>query len=101
MTLTDQNRQRRPLRRGQRDFYYVVWHKADGQDILDGPFNTHDEAMREAMIGNCPFDIPNFPTRDRALATQMYKRNKLVSGQGLDNSLERIGHQVPKQEEGY
>ena len=98
MTLTDNRRPQRRARVGLKEYYYVVWHN-QGQDILDGPFEEQRQAVNEGMLGNCPFDTPSFPTRDRGLATQMYKRNKLVSGQGLDSSLERMGHQVPNQEE--
>lgn len=100
MSTQGKFRKERVARAGFKKYYYVVWHN-NGQDVLDGPFDDYTKAMNEGMLGNCPFDIPDFPTRDRALATQMYKRNKLVSGQGLDSSLERMGHQVPNQEKGY
>ena len=95
--VNNRTKENRVARAGLRKYYYVVWHN-NGQDILDGPFEDYTKAMNEAMLGNCPFDIPNFPTRDRGLATQMYKRTKLVSGQGLDSSLERMGHQIPTTE---
>ena len=82
-------------------WWYVIWHK-DGQDVLSGPYRDQTEGTNKGMMGRrrdgspYQFDVKSYPTKDRGLATQMYKQNRLDSGQAsLDESLERMGHQVP------
>ena len=82
------------------EWWYVIWDK-DGQSVLAGPYNDQAEAVNRGMLGKrkdgtpYSYETKNYPTKDRALATQMYKMSRLDSGQNLDDSLERMGHQVP------
>jgi len=85
-------------------WWYVIWHK-DGQDVLSGPYKDQTEGTNKGMMGRrrdgtpYQFDVKSYPTKDRGLATQMYKQNRLDSGQAsLDESLERMGHQIPGEE---
>ena len=106
MTLTDQNRRRTNMARNIGEWWYVIWDK-DGQSVLAGPYNSQAEATNRGMLGKrrdgtpYVYDVKSYPTKDRALATQMYKMNRLDSGQDLDSSLERMGHQVPNEGSNY
>ena len=65
------------------------------RDVLDGPFDSKEEALREGMRTNCPFDTYEWATRDRTRATQIYKRELLQKVGDLGESLQRVSHQMP------
>lgn len=77
-------------------YYWVVVHLGTN-DVLSGPFLSAQEANTEGFRANCPFDLFNYPTRDRAKATQMYKRERFTQGVGLAESLEKVKHQIPNE----
>ena len=76
--------------------FWIVAHLGEN-DVLSGPFSSPEEANNEGFRASCPFDLFDWPTRDRTRATQIYKREKFTRGTGLAESLERIKHQVPKE----
>lgn len=73
--------------------FWIVAHLGES-DILSGPFETAQEANNEGFRASCPFDMYDWPTRDRARATQIYKRERFTRGSGLAESLERVKHEV-------
>jgi len=77
--------------------FWIVAHLGES-DILSGPFQTPQEANNEGFRASCPFDMYDWPTRDRARATQIYKREKFTRGSGLAESLEKVKHQMPEEE---
>ena len=82
------------------EWWYVIWDK-DGQSVLAGPYNDQAEATNRGMLGrrrdgsSYSYDVKSYPTKDRALATQMFKMSRLDSGENLDDSLQRMRHQIP------
>lgn len=74
-------------------YYWIVAHLG-GNDVLSGPFLTAQEANNEGFRASCPFDLFEWPTRDRAKATQIYKRERFTRGTSLEESLEKIKHQT-------
>lgn len=75
-------------------YYWIVAHLGNS-DVLSGPFLSAQEANNEGFRSSCTFDLFEYPTKDRARATQMYKREKFTRGTGLAESLEPISHQMP------
>jgi hypothetical protein len=72
------------------------WIKANynGRLIVIGPKATEEEAYRTGYEKlECPFDVIELGTKDRAKATAHFKERRLEETGSLDLALKRAKHQ--------
>lgn len=72
--------------------HYWVVARLESKEVLLGPFTTRERANAEGYLTNTYFEVFEWPTKDRARATQIYKEVRLQKTQDLGKSLERVSH---------
>jgi len=90
-------RTRTHKRESFRPHYWVIAQHG-GKEVLLGPFPDIETANREGYLTNTLFSVYEWPTRDRARATQIYKEVRLQKTQDLGKSLERVQHTLNTEE---
>lgn len=94
----------RPLGR-QYEYWYITaeWIPKDGagrpkprKKLLMGPYASEDSAQAVAneKLGNIPFEIESYNSRDRNKVAQMKRARSLNQGDGLDRSLQRMKRKI-------
>lgn len=78
--------------------HYWVVAQHESKEVLLGPFPDRERANAEGYLTNAYFEVFEWPTRDRARATQIYKEVRLQKTQDLGKSLERISHTLNTEE---
>jgi hypothetical protein len=89
----------------QAEYWYITaeWIPKDGlgkpkpkRNLLMGPYNSRESAESVAFgkLGNIPFEIDNYPSRDRNKVGQMARARKLNQGKSVDDALQRMKRKV-------
>jgi len=86
-------------RRGSHRLHWWIVAQHGEKEVLLGPFPDIETANREGYLTNAYFNVYEWPTRDRARATQIYKEVRLQKTQDLGKSLERVQHTLDTREE--
>ena len=75
--------------------YWIVAEDSDGRHYLIYGGISEDAARMQGLsfLGGANFDIKMFPTTDMDTASAMFRGKRLVNGDGLRKSTQRIGHE--------
>lgn len=79
----------------KRDNYYWVTAVHNGRTVLLGAFSTEEEADRigyRKISGH--YDVIMLPTKDSGKASQLIKARKLHNSANLEDSMQRLRHQI-------
>jgi len=78
-------------------FWIATWDNETGKPYLiygcperDGEDECRSKGIE--MLGGLNFDIKRYPTSNLAMASQFHKGHRLTSGDGLKQSVQRLGH---------
>lgn len=74
-------------------WFWIIIQRGEAE-ILDGPFDTREEANATGYKTGNYFEVFEWPTVDRSRAVQIYRETKLQRTGDLDRSLERVRHKI-------
>ena len=85
-----------------RNYYWWIGATSDdGKPVLIfgapdfGPDGGEDAARSKAfeMLSGMDWELRRLPTRDLSTASSLWRGKRLASGEGLTNSIQRLGHE--------
>lgn len=80
----------------RRRYYWIIVHSPDeGDTLIFGSEQSLEDARSRglAMLPDIDFEIRDFPTRDLAAASSLYKGKKLETTHSLHKAKQRLVHE--------